>query len=100
MVRALGEAISFSVAVGLWSIAVSATCALGVIDDGTHDYAVAQLIAAVSRHIDEPRLTDLSAGIRQRLGADAWLEASRVGLTLNADNLARVVQDCTGFTGP
>ena len=54
VVRALGEAISFSVAVGLWSIAVSATCALGVIDDGTHDYAVAQLIAAVSRHIDEP----------------------------------------------
>lgn len=100
VVRALGEAISFSVAVGLWSIAASATCALGVVDDGTHDNAVAQLIAAVSRHIDEPGLTDLSAGLRQRLGADAWLEASRVGQTLNADNLARVVQDCTGFTGP
>ena len=100
VVHALGEAISFSVAVGLWSIAASATCALGVIDDGTHDYAVAQLIAAVSRHIDEPALTDLSAGIRQRLGPDAWLEASRVGQTLNADNLARVVQDCTGFIGP
>jgi DNA-binding SARP family transcriptional activator/predicted ATPase len=100
VVRAVGEAISFSVAVGLWSIAASATCALGVIDDGTHDYAVAQLIAAVSRHIDEPGLTDLSAGIRQRLGADAWLEASGIGQTLNADNLARVVQDCTGFTGP
>lgn len=100
VVRALGEAISFSVAVGLWSIAASATCALGVIDHGTHDNAVAQLIAAVSRHIDEPGLTDLSAGLRQRLGADAWLEASRVGQTLSADNLARVVQDCTGFTGP
>jgi DNA-binding SARP family transcriptional activator/predicted ATPase len=99
VVRALGEAISFSVAVGLWSIAASATCALGVIDDGTHDNAVAQLIAAVSRHIDEPELADLSAGLRQRLGADAWLEASRAGRTLNADNLARVVQDCTGFTG-
>jgi DNA-binding SARP family transcriptional activator/predicted ATPase len=100
VVRALGEAISFSVAVGLWSIAAPATCALGVLDDGTHDNAVAQLIAAVSRQIDEPGLTDLSAGLRQRLGADAWLEASRVGQTLNADNLARVVQDCTGFTGP
>jgi DNA-binding SARP family transcriptional activator/predicted ATPase len=99
VVRALGEAISFSVAVGLWSIAAPATCALGVLDDGTHDNAVAQLIAAVSRQIDEPGLTDLSAGLRQRLGADAWLEASRVGQTLNADNLARVVQDCTGFTG-
>jgi DNA-binding SARP family transcriptional activator/predicted ATPase len=99
VVRALGEAISFSVAVGLWSIAASATCALGVIDDGTHDNAVAQLIAAVSRHIDEPGLADLSAGLRQRLGADAWLEASEIGRTLNADNLARVVQDCTGFTG-
>jgi tetratricopeptide (TPR) repeat protein len=99
VVRAVGEAISFSVAVGLWSIAASATCALGVIDDGTHDNAVAQLIAAVSRHIDEPGLADLSAGLRQRLGADAWLEASEIGRTLNADNLARVVQDCTGFTG-
>ena len=99
VVRALGEAISFSVAVGLWSIAASATCALGVIDDGTHDNAVAQLIAAVSRHINEPGLADLSAGLRQRLGADAWLEASEIGRTLNADNLARVVQDCTGFTG-
>jgi len=100
VVRALGEAISFSVAVGLWGMAASATCALGVIDGGTHDFAVAQLIAAISRHIDEPGLTDLSAGLRQRLGADAWLEASSIGLTLNADSLARVVQDCTGFTGP
>ena len=38
--------------------------------------------------------------VNQRLGADAWLEASSIGLTLNADSLARVVQDCTGFTGP
>ena len=47
----------FSVAVGLWlHRCLRLRAALGVIDDGTHDNAVAQLIAAVSRHIDEPRL--------------------------------------------
>jgi DNA-binding SARP family transcriptional activator/predicted ATPase len=99
VISALGEAITFTVAVGVWPLAAQATCALAVIVAGTHDTAAAQLIAAVSRHIDDPRFADLSAGLRQRLGADAWLEASRIGLTLNADNLARVVQDCTGFTG-
>jgi tetratricopeptide (TPR) repeat protein len=99
VISALGEAISFTAAVGVWPLAAQATCALAVIVAGTHDTAVAQLIAAVSRHIDDPGFADLSAGLRQRLGADAWLEASRAGQTLNADNLARVVQDCTGFTG-
>ena len=99
VISALGEAITFTVAVGVWPLAAQATCALAAIVAGTHDTAVAQLIAAVSRHIDDPRFADLSAGLRQRLGADAWLEASRDGLTLTADNLARVVQDCTGFTG-
>jgi len=99
VVRALGEAISFSLAVAVWPLAAQATCALAVIVAGRHDTAVTQLIAAVSRHIDDPRFAGLSAGLRERLGADAWLDASRAGLTLNADNLARVVQDCTGFTG-
>ena len=54
----------------------------------------------MSRHVDDPGFAGLSAGLRQRLGADAWLEASRAGLSLNADDLARLVQDCTGFAGP
>jgi DNA-binding SARP family transcriptional activator/predicted ATPase len=99
VVRALGEAISFSLAVAVWPLAAQATCALAVIVAGRHDTAVTQLIAAVSRHVDDPRFAGLSAGLRERLGADAWLDASRAGLTLNADNLARMVQDCTGFTG-
>jgi DNA-binding SARP family transcriptional activator len=99
VVRALGEAISFSLAVAVWPLAAQATSALAVIVAGRHDAEVTQLIAAVSRHVDDPRFAGLSAGLRERLGADAWLEASRAGQTLNADDLARMVQDCTGFTG-
>ena len=99
VINALGEAISFLVAVGVWPVAAQATCALAVIVAGTHDTAIAQLIAAVSRHVDDPGFAELSAGLRQRLGPDAWLEASRVGVTLNADNLARIVSDCTSFAG-
>jgi DNA-binding SARP family transcriptional activator/predicted ATPase len=98
VIHALGEAISFAVAVGLWPLAAQATSAFAVIVAGLHDTAAAQLITAVSRHADDPRFAGLSAGLRDRLGADAWLEASRVGLTLTADDLARLVQDCTGFT--
>jgi DNA-binding SARP family transcriptional activator/predicted ATPase len=99
VVRALGEAISFSLAVSVWPLAAQSTCALAAIVPGRYDTAVTQLISAVSRHVDDPRFAGVSAGLRERLGADAWLEASRVGLTLNADQLARLVQDCTGFTG-
>lgn len=98
VVHTLGEAITIMIAIGIWPAAAQATCALAGYVAGTHDTATAQLIAAVSRHVDDPRFADLSAELRERLGADAWLEASRVGLTLSADDLARLVQDCTGFT--
>jgi DNA-binding SARP family transcriptional activator/predicted ATPase len=98
VVHALGEAITIMIAIGIWPAAAQATCALAGYVADTHDTAAAQLIAAVSRHTDDPRFAGLSAGLRERLGADAWLEASRAGLTLSADDLARLVQDCTGFT--
>lgn len=95
VISALGESMSFMAATGVWPVVASATCALAVIAAGTHDVAIAQLIAAVSRHVDDPGFAEASAGLRQRLGPDAWLEASRVGLTLNADDIARIVLDCT-----
>jgi DNA-binding SARP family transcriptional activator/predicted ATPase len=95
VISALAETISFEVAVGAWPSVAEATCALAVIVAGTHDAAIAQLVAAVSRHVDDPGFADLSAGLRLRLGPDAWLEASSVGVTLNADDIARIVLDCT-----
>jgi 2-succinyl-5-enolpyruvyl-6-hydroxy-3-cyclohexene-1-carboxylate synthase len=98
VVSALGEAITFSAAVGTWPQAAQATSALGVIAAGVHDTAVTKLIAAIARHADDPGFAGLSAGLRQRLGADAWLEASQAGLTLNADDIARLARGCTQLT--
>jgi len=95
VVSALGEAITFSAAVGTWPQAAQATSALAVIVAGVHDIAVTKLIAAIARHADDPEFAGLSAGLRQRLGADAWLESSQAGLTLNADDIARLARDCT-----
>ena len=97
VISALGEAITFSAAVGVWPQAAQATSALAMIVAGAHDTAVTKLIAAIARHADDPGFTDLSAGLRQRLGTDAWLEASRAGLTLNADDIARLARDCAGL---
>jgi tetratricopeptide (TPR) repeat protein len=98
VVSALGEAITFSAAVGTWPQAAQATSALAVIVAGVHDTAITKLIAAISRHADDPGFAGLSAGLRQRLGADAWLEASQAGLTLNADDIARLARGCTRLT--
>lgn len=89
VIEELRAGTGFLVSIGCWPDAAQATVALAGVD--TDPVLLAKLIAAVSRHLDDPRLRERTEVVRARLDTEVWLDAAQTGAAMSTDALARLL---------